>query len=144
MKLGRIEMGSGVTLDASTTEATFLRAMAGEAQPGVHNGTHRSYLLPKTTLNERTFTPSVYFTDGRLTSLNLTWADPEIKCGSPWEGFSFERERSIAKADAIWLAATLGGVGSATSTYTFNWGKIWSGFDERSGFSSIVIRYNQA
>ena len=142
MKLGRIEVGGGLTLDATITEATLLRDMP-EAQPLVHNGAHRSYLLPMAMLNGRTFRPSVYFTDGRITSVDLAWADPANKGGSPWENFSFERERDIAKADAAWLVATLGGVGSTTSTYTFNWGTIWSGCDERSGFSSIVVRYDQ-
>ncbi len=117
--------------------------MAGQYKPLVHNGIHRSYLLPKTTLNSREFRPSVYFTDGRITSVRLTWAAPETEGGSAWENHSFERERAIAKADAAWLAATLDGVGSTTSTYTFDWGSIGSGLDERSGFSSIVVGYLQ-
>lgn len=140
---GRIELNGGLTLDVALTEATLLDAMAGEAKPLVHNGVHRSYLLPKTTLNGRVFRPSVFFTDGRIRSVQLTWADPEIQGGSPWENFSWERERSIATADAMWLADTLGGDAARTATYSFDWGTIWSGLDERGGFSSIVVRYDQ-
>jgi hypothetical protein len=143
MNLGRIEIGD-FALEASTSEAALLSAMAGEARSLVNNGAHRSYLLPKTTLNGRTFTPSAYFTDGRLDSVHLTWADPNIKGGSPWEDFSFERERSIANADAAWLTSSMGEPNAARATYLFDWGSIWSGFDERSGFSSVVIRYNHS
>jgi hypothetical protein len=144
MQLGRLHIGCGLTLDASMTEASLHRALTGEVRPLVHNEAHRSYLLPKTTLHGRTFTPSIYFKDGKLTGAHLTWADPEIKGGSPWEDFSFERERGIPKADAAWLEAAVGGVRSPIGRYTFDWGTIWSGFDERSGFSSVVIRYSQA
>jgi hypothetical protein len=140
---GRIELGGGLTLDGGLTETTLLAATAGLARPLVHNGIYRSYLLPKTALNGRDFRPSVYFTDGRIVSVHLTWADPETDGGSAWESHSFDRERSIAEADATWLAATLDGVGSTTATYTFEWGTIWSGFDDRGGFSSIVVRYGQ-
>jgi hypothetical protein len=138
---GRIELGGGLILDAALTEATLLHVTAGEAKPLVHNGVHRSYLLPKMTLNGRVFRPSVFFTDGKITLVQLTWADPEIQGGSPWENFSWERERSIEKADALWLADTLGGDAARTPTHTFDWGSIWSGLDEREGFSSIVLRY---
>ena len=143
MKLGYIEMSCGLRLGPATSETDLLDALAGEAQPLVSNGAYRSYLLPKTNLDGRTFTPSVYFADGTLSSIHLTWADPRIKGVSAWEDFSFDRERSIAEADAAWLAASLGGIGSATGTYTFDWGTVRSGLDERSGFSSVVIRYNQ-
>lgn len=140
---GRIALDGGLKLEASLTEATLLTAMANETKSLVHNGVHRSYLLPKTTLNGRKFRPSVYFSDGLITSIQLTWADPDSEGGSAWENFSFERERSIAKANAKWLAGMMGGVGSTTATYTFPWGSIWSGLDERGGFACVFIRYDR-
>lgn len=128
-------------LRRGVSEATLLAEFALTAKPLVHNGIHRSYLLPTATLNGREFRPSVYFTDGRITSVGLTWVDPNAEGGSAWETHSFERERFIANADAVWLSATLNGAGSMTATYTFAWGTIWSGLDERSGFSSLVLRY---
>jgi hypothetical protein len=75
---------------------------------------------------------------GRLAVAMLTWADPEPKS---WDDFSADRERSIAREDAKWLAGMLKGVGSTTDTFTFPWGVISSGFDERAGFSSIRLHY---
>ena len=144
MLLERIELGDGTVLDATLRETELLAAFPKEVRPLVHNGVYRSYVLPPTTLSGRNFRPSVYFTDGLLTSVHLTWVDPEAAGGSAWEDFSFERERSIAKADAAWLVTFLGDVGSLTSTYRFDWGTVWSGVDERGGFSSIVVRYGHA
>lgn len=144
MKLEHIDLGDGIILDANFREAALLAELASDAQPLVHNGMHRSYLLSPITLDGRTFRPSLYFTDGLLASVHLTWVDPETKGASAWDGFSFDRERSIAKEDAAWLSSYLGKVASADSTFCFNWGNVWSGFDERSGFSSIVVRYRRA
>jgi hypothetical protein len=144
MTLERINIGHGISLGAGLRETALLDALAGKARPRVHNGVYRSYVLPPTTLSGRTFRPSVYFTDGLLTSVSLTWVNPETEGGSGWEDFSFERERSIAKEDAAWLSSFLPDVGSATSTYWFDWGTVWSGFDERGGFSSIVVRYGHS
>lgn len=144
MTLERIKLPDGTVLHAALRETELLSALANEARPLVQNGIFRSYLLPPTTLSGRTFRPSVYFTDGKLTSVDLTWVDPEAQGRGAWEGFSFERERLIAKADAAWLSSYSNNVGSVSSTYWFNWGSIWSGFDERSGFSSIVVRYGHA
>jgi len=139
---GRISVGP-ITLEPTLDETSLLAALSDTAKPLVHNGPYRSYLLPKATVNGRDFRPSVYFTNGQLASVHLTYADPQTEGGSPWESFSFERERAIARDDARWLAETLAGAGSLTDTYTFRWGRIWSGFDERSGFSSIVVSYDQ-
>lgn len=141
MRDGRIDVGT-VVFEPSLNEGSLLAAAGASLKPLIHNGVYRSYLLPKTALNGRDFRPSVYFKDGRLASVHLTYADPHTEGGSAWENDSFERERAIAKDDARWLADQLRGDGSLTDTYTFKWGRIWSGFDERSGFASIVVSYN--
>jgi len=143
MRDGRIDVGL-VLLEPTLDEASLLAAVGDAAKPLVHNGFYRSYLLPKTTVNGRDFRPSAYFKDGQLASVHLTYADPQAEGGSAWENFSFERERAIARDDARWLANALTGIGSLTDAYTFKWGHIWSGFDERSGFSSIVVSYDHA
>ena len=129
-----------VTLSPSLSEGSLLAAVP-DARPLIHNGTHRSYLLSPTDVNGREFRPSVYFNDGSITAVHLTWVDPEVQSGSAWENHSFERERMIAREDKKWLAATLEGLGTMTDTYTLPWGTLSSGFDERSGFSSVVVRY---
>jgi hypothetical protein len=140
---GRIDVGA-IILEPALDEASLLAAVGDNAKPLVHNGVYRSYLLTKATVNGRDFRPSAYFTDGQLASVHLTYADPQAEGGSAWENYSFERERAIARDDAQWLTDTLAGIGSLTDTYTFKWGRIWSGFDEHCGFSSIVVSYNQA
>ena len=141
---GRIQLGDEVFATPSLTEAALIDAMGDRAKPSVANGPHRSYVLPALTLMGRPYTPSVYFTDGLIASISLTWADPARAIGSdPWANWSAERERAIARDDAKWLAAALEGAGSTTQIYTFDWGTAWSGFDERSGYSSVGIRYRR-
>ena len=143
MRDGCIQLADKVIATPRLTEAALLDAVEDDARPSVANGPHRSYVLPTLTLMGRPYTPSVYFTDGLIASISLTWADPARVVGSdPWADWPAERERAIARDDAKWLAAALDGAGSTTQTYSFDWGTAWSGFDERSGYASVGIRYH--
>jgi hypothetical protein len=137
---GHIQLGEGIVAGPSLSEADFL-ALALTTTPLIHNGAHRSYLTPPVILEGRCYRPSLYFSDGKVTFVSLTWDDPSTRALDPWEGYSPAREKEIARADASWVSSVLHGVGSMTATYTFPWGTISSGFDERSGFSSVVVRY---
>jgi len=144
LREGRIQLGDDLVATPSLMEAAHLDAMGDRARPSVANGAHRSYVLPALTLMGSPYTPSVYFSDGLIASISLTWADPARAVGSdPWANWSAERERAIARDDAKWLATALDGAGSTTQIYSFDWGTAWSGFDERSGCSSVGIRYNR-
>jgi len=140
---GRIRLGHEVVASPTLTEAQLVEAMGDKAKPSVANGAHRSYVLPTLSLLGRPYTPSVYFTDGLVTTISLTWADPaRVAGGDPWAQWSAEREQAIAQEDARWLSSVLGGAGSTTGAYSFDWGSVWSGFDPRSGYSSVGIRYD--
>lgn len=143
MRDGRINLGAGLIVSPSLTEASFLNAAGDRASPSVEHGSHRSYVLPPVSLQDRTYTPSLFFTDGTVSMVSLTWADPEKVSGDPWTNWSNERERAIATDDARWLSASLERLGSTTGTYTFDWGTAWSGFNERDGFASVGIRYGR-
>ena len=142
-RCGLIDVGI-VELRPRLEEGSFLAAVADDVRPLVHNGAHRSYVLPKVTLEGREFRPSAYFSDGRITSVHLTWADPTTEGGSAWENHSLERERVIATEDAKWLATVLEPKGSLTETHTFAWGTVWSGLDQRAGFSLVALRYSES
>jgi hypothetical protein len=139
---GAIPLGKDLIAGPELTETRLLSAFEGVAEPLIHNGIHRSYVIPAIAVEGRTFTPSLYFTDGVLTFISMTWFDPARLPGAdPWKDWSADREKEIARADAAWVRSALNGVGTMTDTYTFPWGTIASGFDERSGFSSVTIRY---
>jgi hypothetical protein len=57
--------------------------------------------------------------------------------GSSWADWSEEKERQRKQIHGHWLRAL---TGHASHVYT--WGEIWSGFDPKSGSSSIVIQYS--
>lgn len=57
--------------------------------------------------------------------------------GSSWADWSEEKERQRKQIHDQWLRALTG-----HASHVYAWGEIWSGFDARSGGSSIVIRYS--
>jgi hypothetical protein len=57
--------------------------------------------------------------------------------GSSWADWSEEKERQRKQIHDHWLREL---TGHASHVYT--WGEIWSGFDPKSGSSSIVIQYS--
>ena len=58
-----------------------------------------------------------------------------------WAYWTAERERDAVQRHDSWLDATLGRVRPWEDGPRFPWGTVWSGYDERSGGSSIVLRY---
>lgn len=140
LREGIVALGERLVVNRSLTEAAFLEIVGQEASPLVHNGAHRSYSFSPVTLHGRRFLPSIYFTDGMVTFVSLTWADPE-RSSDGWKDWSKERELEVARADAAWVSSVLKGVGTMTDTYSFDWGTISSGYDDRTGGSSIVVRY---
>lgn len=140
MREGTFALGERLVVNRSLTEGAFLEAVGQDASPLVHNGVHRSYLINPVTLHGRCFRPGVYFTDGMITFVSLTWVDAE-RSTDGWKDWSKERELEVARADAVWVSSVLNGLGTMTDTYSFEWGTISSGYDDRTGGSSVIVRY---
>lgn len=140
MREGSFALGERLVVTRSLTEAAFLVAVGKDVSPLVHNEEHRSYLIPPVTLHSRLFRPAVYFTDGRVTFVSLSWVDPK-RSPDGWKYWSEERELEVARADAAWVSSVLLGLATMTETYSFDWGTISSGYDDRSGGSSVTVRY---
>ena len=138
---GTFALGERLVVHPALTEAAFLEAVGQDASPSVHNGDYRSYVIPAVTLHGRLFRPADYFTDGTVTFVSLSWADPKRSIGDGWKDWSKEKELEVARADAVWVSSLLNGLGTMTDTYSFDWGTISSGYDDRSGGSSVTIRY---
>ena len=141
---GFVDVGAGVVLRPSLTEAQFLSDASSLApKPYIHNGPHRSYRLPSADVGGRTFVPVVFFSNGAITMVTLSWVDPSRDPKSDaWANWSEQRERAVATEDAAWLAKALSGSGSTAGAYAYRWGAISSGFDPKGGFSSVRVRYD--
>lgn len=58
-----------------------------------------------------------------------------------WGSWSREREEAARLRHDAWLDERLGRGPLWGDTRKFPWGRVWSGYDDRSGGSSIVVRY---
>lgn len=101
---------------------------------------------------------TLMFDGPRLARLSLVHTAPGEAAG--WESWSREREEAARERHDAWLAHqllrtrrdTLAGVGMSDGAldpaggrgrlFTLPWGRIWSGYDERSAFSSIEVVYD--
>lgn len=75
----------------------------------------------------------LWFREQQLTMLSLMDRDPRF--GTSWADHSREKEMARKESHDAWLSRSL------PSRRNFSWGSIWSGYDERDGFSDIVVRY---
>jgi hypothetical protein len=77
------------------------------------------------------FNVSLFFRGERLNIVSLMGIEP---CFS-WEDHSEEKEYRRKVLHDAWLAGSLG------RRRRYPWGTVWSGYDERGGYSSIDVRY---
>jgi hypothetical protein len=64
--------------------------------------------------------------------------DPDPRFGTSWADHSLEKEMARKASHDAWLSRALG------PHRNVSWGSVWSGYDERGGFSDIVVKYAAA
>jgi hypothetical protein len=80
---------------------------------------------------------SVSFRDEVLESVRISSSGAEF--GSNWNDWSKEKELARLEANNLWLSSQ-----GVTTSSQYSWGVVWSGFDVKGGFSSVVVRYASA
>jgi hypothetical protein len=124
---GAVEVGPGLT------RSQFLEsALAQDARVAVQNEPWCSWDLAERPDGAPQLCIRLSFHSDTLESIALS--DTSIK-ERTWEDWSREEERRREERHAQWLRDVLG------RRTTFAWGTVWSGYDEKGGFASIVIRY---
>ena len=78
----------------------------------------------------------LWFHGQQLTMVSLM--DPDPRFGTSWADYSGEKEMARKESHDAWLARALAPDRNAS------WGSVWSGYDERGGFSDIVVKYAAA
>jgi len=78
----------------------------------------------------------LWFRGQQLTMVSLM--DPDPRFGTSWADYSGEKEMARKASHDAWLARALAPDRNAS------WGSVWSGYDERGGFSDIVVKYAAA
>lgn len=101
----------------------------------VVNEPYHSYSLGEQRIAGQPFFVVLYFYGQKLESIDLT--HPAKEFSMSWEGWSEEGEMRRKQWHDEWLR---GQTGHASRVY--EWGEVGSGYDPRSGGSSITIRYS--
>jgi hypothetical protein len=86
-------------------------------------------------VSDQPFLVVLYFYGQQLESIDLGYSGAEL--GSSWEDWSEEREMKRKERHDDWLRMQTEDV-----SRVYDWGEVLSDYDERSGGSSITIRYS--
>jgi hypothetical protein len=100
------------------------------------NGKYHGWRLQHCRSAGSEFAVEITFEDQRLMMLVMCDQDPRF--GTGWDDYSLEKEMALKASHDAWLTRTLG------PQREFSWGKVWSGYEDRSGGSMIVVRYADA
>jgi hypothetical protein len=136
---GEVELPSnGVRISPSLTREEFLAsALARASRELVRNEPYCTFALPPAQFDAHQFAWSLSFHGSRLESVTIACADPEF--GSSWADWSEERELARKRFHDVLLQSVLG---PDWNRHPFSWGRVDSVFDQKSGASSIVLRYD--
>jgi hypothetical protein len=127
--------GPSFSIAPSLTRTEFLASAPGrEAEIFTQNEPWCSWKLKAPIRAKIDWIVVVWFHGERLTRLSLSHMSPDD--GSSWADWSMEKERKRQKVQDEWLLQMI-----PDSRREFPWGKIWSGYDDRSAGSSIEITF---
>ena len=118
------------------SRSEFLSLSVGKsAKIVVKNEPFCSYNIGRHEISGLDFIVIIYFYNELLESVSLTSVDD--KSGESWADWSEKKELEKKEIHDRWLNHMLG-----KSSFRYKWGEVWSGYDSKSGFSSIEIRYS--
>ena len=119
----------------SLTRDQFLAgSLADGATTNVENEPYHSWNLNGTFRSSGlNLLVSLWFHDQHLSMVSLM--DPDPRFGTSWADHSLDKEMARKASHDKWLSRVL------PSHRRSSWGSVWSGYDEKGGFSHIVVRY---
>jgi hypothetical protein len=128
---GTIKFSQELTISKSLSKSEFLESpVSTHSTVLVENPPYITYKLPVT--NE--ISSSLCFNDEKI--LNFSFSSAKACFGTSWSDWSKENELKRNSENS----RILNQLKLSTST-EYTWAKIWSGFDEKSGSSSVVINF---
>jgi hypothetical protein len=138
---GQIQFSSdGIRIGPSLSREEFLASpFAAKCRELVRNEPYCSFALPTVQFDGRSFAWSLWFRGSVLESVSIACSDPEF--GSSWADWSEEHEIARKGLHDSLLTTVLG---AYWQQQRFTWGSVDSTFDQRSGGSSIGVRYGNA
>ncbi len=132
---GKISFGSGADIGPETVRSSFLVSpLFIGVRVLVENEPYVTYAVDVP--NEK-MSLSVSFHGEVLESVRISTSGAEF--GSSWNDWSEEKELARAEANSLWLSQQ-----GVTTSRPYSWGAVWSGFEGKSAFSSVIVRYSSA
>jgi hypothetical protein len=127
----------GVRVGPSLTREWLLASrVVKDCKELVRNEPYCSYELPKVQFEGHTFVWSLWFEGSVLKRVSICCGD--AKFGSSWEEWSETKELDRKRLHDEVLASVLG---PNWREERYSWGKIYSDYDPKGGFSSIEVTY---
>lgn len=127
-----------VSIGPSLTRDEFLLSSLAEgATTLVQNEPHHAWKLGRCfqSLGIELLVALV-FRDQELSTMSLMDADPRF--GTSWDDASYDKEMARKDSHDVWLSSILPPRGE------FLWGKVWSAYDDKGGFSCVIVNYAEA
>ncbi len=107
--------------------------LAKDAKISVQNEPWCSWDLRESPREAPGFRVRLCFQGEHLRQIELCYASPAF--GETWSDWSRSKERMREKSHKAWLDETVG------AEREFAWGTVWSGYDDKTGYASIVVKY---
>jgi hypothetical protein len=134
---GSLRTDQGEPIGPRLTRTTFLASsLAAGARTLVVNEPWHSWRIDRS-IAARPFRLGLYFEGERLHMVVLAIDEPAFG-GPTWAEWSRELEDRRREAHTAWLAQFDASIGDDR---TFDWGRVASIYDDRSGGSEIVLRF---
>jgi hypothetical protein len=116
------------------TEDEFLTSSYGtNSEESIINGNYHSYDISSVTINASEFSARALYIDGKLSSISL-YPNKSFS----WRNWSEQNELKKKEILNDFLTHELG-----APPYKYMWGSVESIFDRKSGFSYVLIKYNE-
>ena len=129
---GELTLQSGLVISPALSRMDFLASPDGAGSTVyVSNEPYRSFSLATRQDGAGVI---VFFEGETLTGVHLSVADPSR--GATWADWSRENEMQRKAANDEWLDAH-----GVSPGMPYAWGSVWSGYDDKSGFSRAEIWY---
>jgi hypothetical protein len=134
MNDGALSLPDGFTISRSLTKSAFLAAKKGEAIVVIENPPFFSYKLPAIPLYGMGIILTLYFLGEEVREIHLypLWSIASNR----WSQEPLAAAEEAKRHNDQLLQQILG-----PPPYVYKWGEIMSTFDQKSGYSQIIIRY---
>ena len=135
-KTGELISENGVVIGPNLKRDSFLASEIGvSSKIFVRNEPWCSYRIEGLKISGLVFVVVLYFYGLDLNEIEICNSD--VRFGETWSDWSLENELKRKQSHDKWLDQIIG------SKRNFSWGDIFSVYDQRSGGSSIKIRYKR-